>query len=1071
VSEREIFIAALQHDDPRERSAYLNEVCAHDAALRQRIELLLEMHHDAGAFLEASLELSTETFTDVPEDEPGSGQLVGSHIGPYKLLQPLGEGGMGAVYVAEQEHPVNRRVALKLIKPGMDSVKVLRRFQAEQQALALMDHTNIAKVFDAGISATGHPYFAMELVKGEPITKYCNTVRLSIRDRLVLFIRVCAAIQHAHQKGVIHRDIKPSNILVCMQDSQPVPKVIDFGVAKALHSKLGDRTMYTEIGSLVGTLEYMSPEQAQLSAMDIDTRADVYGLGVLLYELLTGTTPLDRNRLRRVAYNEAVQIIREEEPPKPSTRLTQSNGSLASLAAQRRTEPARLTSEVRGELDWIVMKCLEKDRTRRYETANGLARDVQRYLADEPVEACPPSVGYRLRKLVRRHRGPVLAAALVLIALLAGVVGTTWGLIRAERALQSEALARALAEANERKALEEKRIALAVGTFLQQDLLCQANPADQAEAVRQAGGRFETSENPTVKELLDRAAAELMPGKIEVKFPRQPVVQASILKSVGTTYWGIGEYAKAVEFLTRASDTYRQAFDVNHLDSLETLDYLAAAYQAAGRTAEAAALFEQVYDARQKTLGADHRSTLTTLESLAGTYLCAGQTAAAVDLFERVRAARLKTLEADHPDTLETLDNLARAYLAAGRTADAVALYEQVSDARQRQLGAEHPYTLITLHGLAGGYFAAGQTARASMLYEQVRDTCVKKLGADHPLTLSTQHNLAQTYQEAGKTAEATALYERLRNVCPKKLGADHPLSLSTLDNLAGAYLVDRKTAQAVALLEQVRDARVKRLGADHPHTLVTLNNLAGAYLSAGKTAEAIALYEQVRDARVKKLGADHPHTLDTLASLARAYQAAGKPDQALALLEQAAVGIENRQFLHRHAETIVRALSKCQEQLKHYDQAEAWRRKWLAVIKDRSGPDSLPYADELAALGLYLLEHKKWTAAEPVLRECLALREKSEPDAWTTFSTRSMLGGALFGQTKCAEAEALLVQGYDGLRQRATRIPHESKSRLTEALDRLAQFYEFRGKWAEAASLRAGLEGAKADARRPDKP
>jgi serine/threonine protein kinase/tetratricopeptide (TPR) repeat protein len=1059
MNERDIFIAALQRGDSDERSAYLDEACGHDADLRQRIERLLRLHGDAGAFLEAPAELSTETCTDLREIEPEFAQLIGSHIGPYKLLQPLGEGGMGAVYVAEQEHPVKRRVALKLIKPGMDSAKVLRRFQAEQQALALMDHTNIAKVLDAGISATGHPYFVMELVKGEPITKYCDTVHLPIRDRLTLFVRVCTAIQHAHQKGVIHRDIKPSNVLVCMQDGQPVPKVIDFGVAKALQGKLAERTIYTEIGSLLGTLEYMSPEQAELSAMDIDTRADVYALGVLLYELLTGSTPLDRQRLRQVAYNEAVRIIRDEEPPKPSTRLTQAKESLISLAAQRRTEPARLTREVRGELDWIVMKCLEKDRTRRYETANGLARDVERYLRDEPVDACPPSVGYRLHKLVRRHRGPVCAAALVLIALLAGVVGTTWGLIHAQRAREAEAAQRTLAEASEQKALEEKQIAEAVRTFLQRDLLGQANPADQAEAVRQSGSGFETSENPTVKELLDRAAAELMPGKIEAKFPHQPKVQASILKTVGTAYWGIGEYGKAVEFLARSSVTYRQASGVNDPDNLETLDNLGAAYQAAGKTAEATALFEQVYDARRTTLGVDHRSTLTTLENLAGTYLAAGKTAAAVGLFEQVRDARKKTLETDHPATLETLDNLARAYLAAGRTAEAVALYEQVRNARQIKLGADHPHTLITLYGLAGAYLSAGKTAQAISLYEQLRDTCVKKLGAEHPLTLATLQNLAQAYQEAGKTAEAISLYERLRHSSAKKLGADHPLTLATLENLAGAYLLAMKTAEAVALLEQVRDARVGKFGADHPLTLVTLNNLAGAYLSAGKTAEATVLYERVRDVRVKNLGADHPHTLDTLASLAGAYRADGKTEQALPLLQQAAVGIEKRLFLHRHAEKIVRALIDCHERLNQYDQAEAWRRKWLAVLKDRSGRDSLRYAGELAALGTWLLQRKKWIAAEPVLRECLAVNEKTEPDVWTTFNTRSMLGEALRGQNKCVEAEALLVQGYEGLRRRAAGIPKEGKPRLSEALERLVQLYESQGKADEAVRLRREVD------------
>src|SRR5262249_30012946 len=304
-------------------------------------------------------------------------------LGPYKLRQKLGEGGMGAVGVAEQHEPVRRRVALKVVKPGMDSAQVLRRFEAERQALALMDHSHIAKVFDAGVTPSGRPYFVMELVPGVPITKYCDELSLPLRERLELFVPVCRAIQHAHTKGVIHRDVKAGNVLVRMQDGRPMAKVIDFGVAKALHQRLTDETMMTEFGAIVGTLEYMAPEQAEMSPLGVDTRADVYALGVLLYELLTGTTPLDRKRLKGAALSEMLRLIKEVEPPRPSTRLTESKETLAAVAAQRRTEPARLAREVRGELDWVVMKCLEKDRTRRYETANALAREIQRYLADE----------------------------------------------------------------------------------------------------------------------------------------------------------------------------------------------------------------------------------------------------------------------------------------------------------------------------------------------------------------------------------------------------------------------------------------------------------------------------------------------------------------------------------------------------------------------------------------------------------------------------------------------------------------------------------------------------------------
>ena len=347
--------------------------------------------------------------TDRPAPRPIT-EGPGTRIGPYKLREKIGEGGMGVVYLAEQEKPVRRRVALKIIKPGMDTEQVVARFEAERQALAMMDHPSIARVFDAGATDTGRPYFVMELVKGVPITEYCDTVHLTPKERLELFIPVCQAIQHAHQKGIIHRDVKPSNVLVTMQDGKPVPKVIDFGIAKATEQRLTERSLFTQHGAILGTLEYMSPEQAEMCAMDIDTRTDVYALGVLLYELLTGSTPLERARLRQSGYAEILRRIREEEPPKPSTRLSESNEPLPSVAAQRRTEPARLTKLVRGELDWIVMKAIEKDRTRRYETANGFARDIERYLEGDPVEAGPPSAAYRLRKYARKHRAALVTA-------------------------------------------------------------------------------------------------------------------------------------------------------------------------------------------------------------------------------------------------------------------------------------------------------------------------------------------------------------------------------------------------------------------------------------------------------------------------------------------------------------------------------------------------------------------------------------------------------------------------------------------------------------------------------------
>jgi serine/threonine protein kinase/Tfp pilus assembly protein PilF len=424
-----IFSAALDRESEGERAAYLDEACKDNPGLRERVEALFRAHEQVGGFLERR---GTVAFHSTSAAAEPANPLAGSTIaGRYKLIEEIGEGGMGTVWMAQQTEPVKRAVAVKLIKPGMDSKQVLARFEAERQALALMDHPNIAKVLDGGMTGEpaalatggGRPYFVMELVKGVPITRYCDEHRLAPRQRLELFVPVCQAVQHAHQKGIIHRDIKPSNILVAQYDGRPVPKVIDFGVAKAAGHQLTDKTLLTGFGAVVGTLEYMSPEQAELNQLDIDTRSDIYSLGVVLYELLTGSTPLDKKRLKQAAFAEVLRIIREEEPPKPSTRLSGSKDSLPSISAQRHTEPAKLTKLVRGELDWIVMKALEKDRNRRYETANGFAMDVQRYLADEPVQACPPSAGYRLRKFARRNRPALFIATAVSAALLFGVVG------------------------------------------------------------------------------------------------------------------------------------------------------------------------------------------------------------------------------------------------------------------------------------------------------------------------------------------------------------------------------------------------------------------------------------------------------------------------------------------------------------------------------------------------------------------------------------------------------------------------------------------------------------------------
>lgn len=592
-----------------EREAYLRGACGADQSLRAEVESLLQAFERGAAFLASPTAhpeqkdpagtTAAATVVASPHEGPGT------RIGHYKLLQLIGEGGFGSVFLAEQEKPVARRVALKIIKLGMDTKAVIARFEAERQALALMDHANIAKVLDAGATETGRPYFVMELCKGDPIAEYCDKNNLSISDRLELFEQVCTAVQHAHTKGIIHRDIKPSNILVSTQDGRPHARVIDFGIAKATASKLTEKTLFTEHKALIGTPEYMSPEQAE-GSLDIDTRTDVYSLGVLLYELLTGTTPFTSQELRSGAYAEIQRIIREVEPPKPSTRLSHNTDTLASVAARRHTEPKKLGTMVRGELDWIAMKALEKDRQRRYETANGLAMDIRRYLRGEAVLAAPPSTAYRLRKFIRRNRPQVIAAVLVAIALLAGLAGTTWQAVVARKAEVSASAAR---DAETERAEQLQKVAdfqsrmlgkidtTAAGEGLMADVrdrfaaalekagVPEAERTTQAKAMGSLLVRVNATD--TAAAMIDRTI--LMPAirAIDDQFKNDPRTDASLRQALATLYQSIGLYDPALPLQESALATRRRVLGEEHPDTLVSIDSLGVLLQAKGKLVEA----------------------------------------------------------------------------------------------------------------------------------------------------------------------------------------------------------------------------------------------------------------------------------------------------------------------------------------------------------------------------------------------------------------------------------------------------------------------------------------------------
>ncbi|MFL5327279.1 MAG: tetratricopeptide repeat protein [Gemmataceae bacterium] len=894
MSVESIFAAASQKPSV-ERSAYLDNACGTNSELRRKVERLLAAHDAAGDFLEPPSPGATQDYTPI-DSEPG--QI----IGPYKLLQSLGEGGMGTVWVVEQEQPVKRRVALKLIKAGMDSTQVLRRFEAERQALALMDHTNIAKVLDAGTTPQGRPYFAMELVKGVPITKYCDELHLSLRERLDLFVPVCRAIQHAHQKGIIHRDIKPSNVLVAVQDGKPVPKVIDFGVAKAMQQRLTEQSMYTEIGAVIGTLEYMSPEQAELSALDIDTRTDVYALGVLLYELLTGSTPLDRKRLKEAAFAEMLRIIKEVEPPKPSTRLTDLQDSLATLAAQRRTEPGKLTKAMRGELDWIVMKCLEKDRTRRYETANGLGRDIERYLSDEPVEAGPPSAAYKVRKFVRRHQVAIYtASAFVVTIFILGTLSLCFA-IMSLRAENEAKFGRARAAQAEIKAKASEQKALAAAeTEKKSKEDAQAREADTKAVLKFVEDQVFAAarpENLGREVTLKRAVEEALP-KITDGFKDRPLIEACLHTTIGKSFMDLGDLAMAEVQFRRARDLFTAELGPDHLSTLITMNHFVRSQYALAKFAEALAFGEETLRLCQAKLGPDHPETLLSLESLANIYSAIGRDQKALTFSAEVLKRRKATFGPNHPDTLGSMSNLAVSYSALGRHVEALALREETARLQKVNLGPDHADTLRSMLNLANSYKALGRHADALALQKETLKSLTIRLGPDHPDTLICMNNFANSYAALGRHTEAIELRAETFKRQKLKLDPDHPDTIQSMGNLVLSYFDLGRNDEALPVLDEAVSRAAGKLGV-HPQLITWLmvcrlrifegrHDPAGCQATAEmwenlKGTDAASLYQAAWNRAVCAaviLGAK-PVAVDAI-RLARV-----QTDQAMVLLKQA---------------------------------------------------------------------------------------------------------------------------------------------------------------------------------------
>lgn len=815
MNEQTIFGEALELPTDL-RADYVRKACCGNEQLLARVERLLQLHDQAGSFMES------------PAVDPGSTcdvtskETVGKRIGPYKLLQEIGQGGMGTVYMAEQQLPVKRRVALKIIKAGMDSKQVIARFEAERQALALMDHPNIARVLDAGTTEAGLPYFVMELVNGIPLTEYCDQQHLTPRQRLELFLPVCQAVQHAHHKGVIHRDLKPSNILVALYDGHPVPKVIDFGVAKAVGHSLTDNTMFTALGQIIGTLEYMSPEQAQRNQLDIDTRSDIYSLGVVLYELLTGDTPFDRQRLRSVALEELLRIFREEDPPSPSTRISTSH-SAATIASNRHSQPSKLSSLLRGELDWIVMRALEKDRNRRYETANALMLDVQRYLRDEPVMAGPPSTLYKLKKFARKHRTILMTLGLLGMVLFLGMITSLW---QANRALRSERAAQALVESErrlrqqendqrrraelaEQRAEEKAAIAQAINDFLVKDLLALSSAEGQVQAGLTA--------DPELKLVtaLDRAA-QLLPERFAANTPER----IELTRTLAVAYQGLGRYTKAAHHWQVLLQQELKDGNATSEPVTTAKNNLAQSLSALGRWEDAVVLFEEVLASiQEKDLGS--RNDWLLRNNLGYGYLLLGKYDRAVPHLEQAK----QILEGQHPESTSEysliLSNLALAYRELDRIPESIDMAQQAFSFARRTWGDDHPNTLAIHSNLGAHLFSCGEVNQGLEVLNSSLSQHERILGAEHPDTLHALKNYALMLHRSGRSPEGLELTRQAydRHKRHPELGKNHPETLYVMTNLAICLDAVGQNEAALETAEECLTLMQKHLPEGHPYT------------------------------------------------------------------------------------------------------------------------------------------------------------------------------------------------------------------------------------------------------------
>jgi tetratricopeptide (TPR) repeat protein len=868
-------------------------------------------------------------------------------------------------------------VALKLIKLGMDTREVIARFESERQALAMLSHPNVARVLDAGATDAGRPYFVMEFVPGEPITAYCDKNHLNVRQRLELFTQACEAIEHAHQKALVHRDLKPGNILVTLQDGAPLVKVIDFGVAKAVSQRLTERTLFTERGQLIGTPEYMSPEQAEMGGLDVDTRSDIYSLGVVLYELLTGTLPFEPKTLRSAAYNEIQRIIRETDPPRPSARLSSLGAAAADDVARRRRTPLpALARQLRNELEWLPLKAMRKDRAHRYRTASELAQDIRNYLEQRPLIAGPPTAAYQVRKFLRRHRATVAAVVAVLLVLVLGVIGTTVGLVRAER--------------QRREAVAMRDSLAAVNEFLTDDVIGSADPA------------VTRGRELSVREALDNAAA-----RIGRKFTDRPLVEANVRASVAGAYAAVGRADLALPHARSALEARRKLLGEDHPETIRAQSRVGQLLLQTGRAADAEPLWRDALARARRVLGEDDRLTLNSYSNLGGLLQEQGKFADAEPLHRAAVAGHRRTLGDAHPDTLMSINNLALLLYLRGRLADAERLHREALAGRRRALGDDHPHTLTSVGNVGAVLAAKGKLDDAEPFYKETLDVRRRVLGDDHPDTLIALSNMAYLLFERGRPDEAAVAFREAADRFRRVLGDDHPQTLVSVHNLASCLKERGELDAAEALLEEVVARRRRVLGDGHADTLASRHALVGLLIAQGELSRAEPQAREVLEGFRAGFGEHHPGTVAATRNLAKLLQAQGRHADAERLLRRAlgavrATSGDDHPTTLRVMQALVVLLV---DQSKHADAeplaAELYRRAAHAQLAPKER------AVARAWHGPCLTKLGRFSDAEPPLREAYA--RLSETDQRNSAAMRLVveaLGDACANTGRADEAD-----------------------------------------------------------------